>query len=535
MRTALILLFLLALVSIPGALLPQRSISEFRVDEYKAANPTMGEIYDRLQLFDVFSSSWFIAIVTLLMISLVGCIIPRSWDHYKAYTTPPTRAPKFLNRMPLHTEGVVDKPLDEVAADTKKYLKRWHVEEYSAEEDRAGAQSLAAERGYSRELSNLIFHIGLVAMLVTVMIGRLAYYEGQVIIVTNSESQHAVPVEQSKEFCNTSPANFDSFRAGPLFDGTGLTPFCFESHNFATEYTPNGQAYEFTSDISYALGDQIYTAKETWEDYQLRVNHPLRIGGDRVYLQGHGFAPQVTVTWPNGESRTQMIQFQPDDPTYFLSSGVMRFDPPAGMYPDLYERRQNQISIEGLFAPTAQWSGENGDMLTSVYPSMEDPAMAVDIYRGDSGLDSGRSQNIFVLDQTLIATGQLQKVDRVNLTPGEEVTIDGGVTIRFDGAAEYANYQISHDPSQGWVLATTVIMLAGLIGSLMIKRRRIWVRLRPADNGGTHVEIGGLARTDRAGWTGEFERVAAKILGREEDDDDGDDIDGVERERLDDE
>ena len=155
---------------------------------------------------------------------------------------------------------------------------------------------------------------------------------------------------------------------------------------------------------------------------------------------------------------------------------------------------------------------------------MEDPAIAVDIYRGDAGLDTGRPQNIFVLDQAQIAEGLLQKVERANLTPGEEVTIDGGITVRFDGAAEYANYQISRDPTQGWALAATVLMLAALVGSLTIKRRRIWVRLTPVEAAAgqparTHVEIGGLARTDRAGWGSEFDDIVDEILGRVDRDD----------------
>ena len=84
MRTALILLFLLAFAAIPGALLPQRSLSESKVDEYLANNGTMAEIFDKLQLFDVFSSVWFTAIYVLLFASLVGCIIPRTIEHWKA-------------------------------------------------------------------------------------------------------------------------------------------------------------------------------------------------------------------------------------------------------------------------------------------------------------------------------------------------------------------------------------------------------------------------------------------------------------------
>ena len=527
MRTALVLLFLLALASIPGALLPQRSVSATLVDDYMKANPTLGPIYDKLQLFDVFGSTWFVAIVMLLMVSLVGCIIPRSIDHWRAYRATPIRAPRHLHRMPMHAVGEVEQPLEDVDKRVRSLLKRWHVASYSPEEDRAGTYSIAAERGYTRELMNLLFHVGLVGMIVAFTAGRMVFYEGQVIVVTNSESPYAVPVEQSREFCNTSPANFDVFRAGPLFDGTGLTPFCIDSHNFRADYLNTGQANGFSSDVSYT--SDLSADRSQWTDTTIRVNHPLRINGDRVYLQGHGFAPQITVTWPNGETRTQLVQFRPTDVQNFLSSGVMRFDPPSGMYPDLGERRKNQIAVEGVFAPTARWTGPNGDMLQSSFPAMNDPAMAVDVYVGDAGLDTGRPQNVFVLDQSLIADGQLTKVDRLSLTPGQEVALDGGVKVRFDGAAEYANYQISRDPTQIWTLATTVLMLGSLIGSLTIKRRRIWVRLTPTSTG-TDVEIAGLARTDRAGWGSEFDEIADRILGRAtgiEEEDSGTEVDDL--------
>ncbi|QGU06363.1 Cytochrome c biogenesis protein Ccs1 [Corynebacterium occultum] len=514
MRTALALLFLLALAAIPGALLPQRNLNETNVIEYIENNGRVAEFYDRLQLFDVFSSTWFLAIFVLLMLSLIGCILPRTWDHYKAMKTPPVRAPKVLSRLPHHGEGVVDKPMAEVSTEVRGLLKGWHLSETPAEQDRAGAFSFAAEKGYAREFFNLVFHIALVGMLITVALGRMLYYEGMVIVVTGAQEEG-----HSGEFCNTSTANFDSFRAGPPFDGTGLTPFCFVAHDFTADYLPNGQAEMFTSNISYAAGEDILSDPETWEDYQLRVNSPLRVDGDRVYLQGHGYAPSFTVEWPNGETRTQNVQFRPDDLTYFLSSGALRFDPPAGMYPDLFERRQNQLAIQGLFAPTAEWSGENGELLQSSYPAMRDPAVAIDIYRGDNGLDTGRAQSIFSLDSAMIHSGQLQKIERVNLMEGDSVTLDDGTKVTFNGAYEFANYQISHDPTQVWVLVSAVAMLVGLVGSLIIKRRRIWVRLRPAADGGTHIETAGLARTDRAGWGEEYEVVHRKLLGLPDPDD----------------
>lgn len=514
MRTALVLLFLLAIAAVPGALLPQRSLNEENVNEYIENNGKLAEVYDALQLFDVFQSSWFIAIFTLLAASLVGCIIPRSVDHYKAWKARPTRAPRYLHRMPHHHTGQLDKPLADARTETLGLLRRWRIAEFSAEDDRAGKASISAERGYGRELANLLFHISLVAILITVAAGRMVYYEGQVIIVTESGSyDDAVQVDQSTEFCNASVSSYDSFRAGPLFDGTGLNPFCFIAHNFQADYLPSGQAEMFSSDVSYASGDDIFSDPETWQDYQLRVNEPLRLNNDRVYLQGHGFAPTFTVKWPNGESRTQTLQFRPDDLVNFLSSGAMRFDPPAGMYPDLYERRQNQIALQGLFAPTADWQGETGELLTSSFPEMRDPAVAIDVYRGDAGLDTGIAQSIFDLDQTLIHSGQLQKLERVNLEVGESITLDDGTELTFDGASEFANYQISHDPFQRWVLLATIVMLASLVGSLVIKRRRIWVRFTDNGDGTTGIEMAGLARTDRAGWGEELDKIYRELFG----------------------
>lgn len=522
MRTALLLLFLLALAAVPGALLPQRGTSDSEVEQYLEANGTVGRIYDQLYLFNVFGSPWFTAIYVLLMVSLVACIIPRTIDHYRAMRTPPPRAPRRLERMPHHREGVVPAAEDEVAGDIGRLLRGWHVTEVPAAEDRAGARSFSAERGYAREFFNLVFHLGLVVMLVFIAYGRLTFYEGQVIVVTESGSpgvSQREELEQSTEFCNTATANFDDFRAGRLFDGTGLTPFCFVAHDFSAHYLPNGQADMFTSSISYAVGDEILTDPDTWTDYELKVNEPLRIAGDSVHLQGHGYAPTFTVRWPNGETRTQTVQFRPDDPTFFLSSGVVRFDPPAGMYPALPDRRQHQLAIQGLFAPTASWGGEKGELLQSAFPALNDPAVAVDIYRGDNGLDTGRGQSLFSLDPTLIQSGQLQKVDRVNLTAGDSVTLDDGTEVTFEGAHEFANYQISRDPSKLPLLISSIVMLSALMLSLSVKRRRIWVRLRPADGAATRVELAGLARTDSAGWGPEFDSFARKILRLPEEED----------------
>lgn len=516
MRTALILLFILAFAAVPGALLPQRSLNVDKVNEYLANNGRTAEIFDRLQLFDVFSSVWFLAIVVLLLISLVGCIIPRSVEHYRAMRTPPAKAPQRLSRLPLHDEIVLDLPEEEVAQRVRERLGKWALSETAAADDRAGAHSFSAEKGYLREFGNLVFHLALALLIIAVGWGRLTYYEGHVILITDTGTNIAdetVAGAVNVPFCNTAAANYDSLRAGNTFDGTTLDPFCVKVEDFVADYLPNGQAKMFTSNIRYAEAEDMRKPMSEWTEETLRVNHPLRLDGASVYLQGHGFAPAFRVTWPNGESRTSIVQFRPDDLTFFLSSGALRFDPPAGMYPDLFERRQNQLAIEGLFAPTAEFTGESGALLQSSFPSLQDPAVAVDIYRGDAGLDTGRSQGLFSLDRMLIDNGQLEKVDRVNLRLGESTQLDDGTEIEFLGAKEFVNLQISHDPSTLAVLIFSMAALVGMVLSLGIKRRRVWVRLVPLGSGQTQVLFGGLARTDTAGWGDEFHDIVEDISG----------------------
>jgi cytochrome c biogenesis protein len=346
-----------------------------------------------------------------------------------------------------------------------------------------------------------VFHFSLLGLLVAVAVGKLFGYEGNVIVIADS----------GPGFCSASPAAFDSFRAGNTVDGTELNPICLQVNDFQAHYLPSGQATSFAADIDYQAGADL--ASGTWRPYKLEVNHPLRIRGDRIYLQGHGYAPTFTVTFPGGQTRASTVQWRPEDPRTLLSSGVVRFDPPGGMYPDPNERREHQIAIQGLFAPTERL---DGTLLSSSFPTLNNPAVAIDIYRGDTGLDTGRPQSLFSLDPRLMHQGRLTKVARVNLRAGEQVRLDDGTVVRFDGAVPFVNLQVSHDPGQVWVLGFAMTMMAGLLVSLVIRRRRIWVRIAPSAVPGTvNVELGGLARTDNSGWGDEFERLCARVLAND--------------------
>ncbi|HJQ45398.1 MAG TPA: cytochrome c biogenesis protein ResB [Amycolatopsis sp.] len=493
MRTALILLFLLALGALPGALLPQRALNPDKTAQYISAHGWWGTLLDRLQFFTVYSSVWFSAIYLLLMVSLVGCLAPRSFDYVRSMRAKPVLTPRNLSRMPHYRQAEVERAADDVIDATRARLKGWRL---TVRDEEDGARSISAEKGYLRETGNLVFHFAMLGLIISFALGKMYTYEGQVIVQADGS-----------QFCNSGIYAYDSFQPGLRVDGTDLEPFCVKVNDFTAQYTAQNEPTHYSSNIQYQSGADLQT--NTWRPYLLEVNSPLRTAGDRVYLINHGFAPRFTLTYPGGETRTQAVQWVPTDTATYLSQGATKFDPPG--VTDSAERRTKQLAVTGLLAPTPF---VHGGLLTSTAPELNDPMVAVDVMRGDLGLDSGQGQSIFSIDQSMVDDGRLKRVARENLSVGQSITLDDGTKVTFDGVQQWVSLQISHDPTQDYVLAFAIAMLLGLGASLLVKRRRLWVRVGPADDGenGTVVQVAGLARTDQAGYGEEFVRLADELL-----------------------
>jgi cytochrome c biogenesis protein len=478
MRTALVLLFLLAVAAVPGSLLPQRPLNPTKVDRYLSEHPALGPLLDRLGLFDVFGTPWFAAIYLLLFVSLVGCLVPRIRLHLRALGSPPPAAPRHLHRLPESASYEVDGEPGDVAMRARAALRGWRV---VTRDEPGGPVTLAAEKGYLRETGNLIFHLALTVLLVGIAVGRLAGYQGTVL------------VEEGKGFCN-SVALYDAFHPGRLVGGA-LAPFCVDRLDaFTARYDPDGTPSLFRADISYSAG-----VDGPQRRYPLEVNKPLRIEGVRVYLLSHGFAPRFTVRTPSGQVFADFsAPFLPQN-GQLLSEGVLK----------LPDARPQQLALFGLFAPTAVDIG--GGVLASASPRPDAPGVAIVVFRGDLGLDSGRPQSVYTVDQAQIDRGALEPVARASMVPGDTLRLKDGTRVTFDGYRQWATIQVSRDPGQPVVLGAAAFIVLGLLLSLSVRRRRIWLRLGPSDGPAerrrTVVAVGGLARTDAGSFTGEFARV----------------------------
>jgi cytochrome c biogenesis protein len=482
MRTALILLLLLALGAIPGSVIPQSGVDALKTQNWQAAHPHLTPIYDRLGLFSVYHSAWFAAIYLLLMISLVGCIVPRLFVYWRGYRKQPPPAPRNLTRLPDHATYTTDEKPGDVLHRAAARLSRRHRVATSRGAARSfeGVEDgwVSAERGQLREAGNLLFHLSVLIVLVGFGIGSLFGYKGGVILVVGNG------------FSNTL-TQYDDFDPGSLFDAGSMEPFCFRVHQpFDIDWIGSGprqgMARGFVAHLTYRTscqGDRSSWSPE--QKYDLKVNHPLTIGGTQIFLIGHGYAPVVTVR--DGQGRKLY-----DGPTVFLpeSSNFESF----GVIKAPGLKAGQDIGLEGLFYPT--FALVNGDPI-NVMGDDKNPALSMLAYVGDLGLNTGVPQSVYAMDKADMR--QLKKPDgtmfRVDLQPGETVQLpDDAGSVTFHGVKHWTRLQISRTPEVWVTLLGVVLALVGLLGSLFIRPRRIWVRARRRD-GVTLVEVAGLDRS----------------------------------------
>jgi cytochrome c biogenesis protein len=508
MRTALLLLLLLAVAAIPGSVLPQRRIDPVRVQSYLAAHPVAGPWLDRLGGFDVYASVWFSAIYLLLFVSLLGCVLPRSRQLWRTWRAEPPRTPSRLDRLPAHRSAAVAMAPDEALAAARAVLRRrrYRVTEHRdlAAQDGAAAgrgaagavsSSLAAERGYLAEVGNLAFHLALLGVLVSVAVGSLFGWSGEAIVVTG------------RYFANILPS-YDSFRAGSRVDAAGLSPFWFRLDDLQVRFEERATGNQFGAPRDFRARVSVHPAPGAPVQQQtLRVNDPVSVGGARVFLVGNGYAPELTVQDGQGHvAFSGAVPFVARDASY-TSTGVVKV-------PDALPQ---PLGVAAMLLPTAIRASDGQPI--SVFPDARNPVLLITAYTGDLGLESGVPQSVYSLDVRKMKQLQASpgRPFSAMLAPGDAVRLPGGAgTVRFDGLRRYAALDIRHDPSSGWALAAALLALAGLVISLSVRRRRVWVRVRSAAEGEaarTVVEVAGLARRDDPGLDAEIAEVLVAITG----------------------
>ncbi len=494
MRTALVLLLLLALAAVPGSLVPQRSSDPNGVIQYQRENPEAFQILDGFGVFSTFSSPWFSAIYLLLFISLVGCILPRTKHHIDALRARPPKTPARLARLVGYTERTARTDAATAVAEARRVLRGagYRVEEYPSTSSGRRADSVSAERGYLRETGNLVFHASLVGVLVAVGVGGGFGYNGQRVVIEDTAFTNSL-------------ASYDSFNPGRFFTETALEPFSVRLDDFEGSYqldpaTGVYQPIDFTAHLSTREpgGD--------WTEADLKVNSPLEIGGTKVYLLSNGFAPVVTVRDADGEvAFSGPVAFIPQD-NNLRSLGVIKV--PDGL--------DEQLGLLGFFYPDPLQLVDGTYTSISPYPG-DASLLTLTVYAGDLGLDEGVAVNAYSLDTDELTQIAGPKADlaALELTQGQTAELPDGLgTIEFEGYKRFVGIEFHHDPTEGWVLVFSLTILGGLLVSLFVPRRRMWIKVTEDDDGTVRLEYAGLARGEDPGLEAAVAELADKHAAR---------------------
>ena len=462
MRTALILLMLLGIAAVPGSLIPQRTQNPMAVTAKFKSAPELSQWMDRFSLFDVYGSAWFSAIYILLFISLIGCVLPRAIEHFKAMRALPPSTPKNLNRMEFFSTWTA-------RGDELKIAQSWFKSNRFRVLESEG--SISAEKGYLRETGNLFFHVALILILLGISFSSLFGMRGEAIL------------NVGERFVNT-PTSYDSLAYGKLFKDGKLANFIVNIDTFDATYNVLTNAPEdYTLNVTLRQGDLSIPEKRV-----IKVNSPLAIENTKIYLQANGYSPIVTVRDSKGDVALQgPIPFLPQDAN-LRSIGAIKV-------PDA----NPQVGFVGSFVPT--YSRSNGNGAISVFPQALDPRLLLSAWSGNIGLDSGVPQSVYRLD-----TSKLKTLGLKSLKPGETFTYSGG-SITFEGYVQWVNLQIVDDPGKNYALLGAIVAILGLLASLFTRRRRIWIRF------GSEIEVAGLAKNAAPGLEQELTKFVSVLKG----------------------
>ena len=145
------------------------------------------------------------------------------------------------------------------------------------------------------------------------------------------------------------------------------------------------------------------------------------------------------------------------------------------------------------------------------------PLLSLNVYTGDLNLDSGAAQSVYTLDKsrtTPCRAGRAAAPGRPGA--GRHGPLPDGLgSITFESVVSWQRIQISQTPGKNIALLGVALALLGLMGSLFIRSRRVWVRV--TEGSGTVVEVAALDRSGGADTDAVLSGLVAELQGNGDD------------------
>jgi len=318
MNLAITLLVVIAIASVIGTVLQQNQPYNDYIIKF---GPFWFEVFDKLQLYDVYHALWFLVILAFLVISTSTCIyrntptMLREMRQWREHISRKSLAAFHLKaewQIPSNTvvpiEGL------EQALTNRGYKVKRHVQDTTT--------TLAAKRGVYNRIGYILTH----AAIVVICIGGLLdgnipimlserlgniQVETRDVSVSKMDKKSFLPVENPSYRGNiTIPENqaasfiFLSVRDGVLVQHL---PFTVEVKDFRITHYDNGQPKSYESDLVIYDDDLDQPIEQT-----ISVNHPLIHKGITIYQAsfGDGGSKLKLRAWPLGASQNKSFTLQ---------------------------------------------------------------------------------------------------------------------------------------------------------------------------------------------------------------------------------
>ncbi|RQW28273.1 cytochrome c biogenesis protein ResB [Rhodobacteraceae bacterium CH30] len=302
MRFAIGLLTILAIASIIGTVLKQN-------EPYTNYAFEFGQfwflLFEKLGLYDVYHSGWFLTILAFLVLSTSLCIVrngPGFLKEMKAYREKASDTSLSLMSHSVELDGEVEPE----AVRERLQAQGFSVKEHQRED---GSRVLAAKKGAANKLGYFFAHIAMVVICIGGLMDgnlplKLGEMSGRVVPETRNVPQSQIPAQSRLSAGNLSYRGnvtiAENRSADVVFLNAGKgylvqeLPFAVTLKQFHVDYYSNGMPKLFASDI--VVTDKA-TGKET--KATVKVNHPLVVDGVAIYQAsfGDGGSPLELDAW----------------------------------------------------------------------------------------------------------------------------------------------------------------------------------------------------------------------------------------------
>jgi cytochrome c biogenesis protein len=296
-KLAIFTLIILAIASIFGTIVEQNQPPEKYHQIYE---DWAFALMNRINLFDMYHSWWFLALLVLFTVNLSCCTIDRFPKMLRVVRNPRTKLDENLEKtLSLSDRWKKKGPLSDWAAKYTWTLSSSFAKPKVTEE--GGEVHLYAETGVASRFGVYVTHLSIIIIFIGAILGNVLGFKGYVNI-PEGEAVTQVPV-----------------RGGSRVQNLGFTVRC---NSFRVETYPSGQPKAYISDLSVLEG-----GREVLRKQDVVVNDPLQYKGIWFYQSSYGQAggttALVSVRRPDG-SPGKILSLAPNEPIPIEGYGSIR-------------------------------------------------------------------------------------------------------------------------------------------------------------------------------------------------------------------